>query len=66
MTEPGSHLILGCYTMLAIGIEEGRLDEISLPMRDIKNLRTRAAANLAWTVNNSIYQAHPKPATEHA
>jgi hypothetical protein len=26
-------------------------------MRDIKNLRTRAAANKAWTVNNSIYQS---------
>ena len=29
-------------------------------MRNIKNLRTRAAANKAWTVNNSIYQSTPK------
>ena len=29
-------------------------------MRDIKNLRTRAAANKAWTVNNSIYQGTSK------
>ena len=26
-------------------------------MRDIKNLRTRAAADKAWTANNSIYQS---------
>ena len=29
-------------------------------MRDIKNLRTRAATNKAWTVNNSIYQSMSK------
>ena len=29
-------------------------------MRDIKNPRTRAAANMAWTVNNSIYQGMSK------
>jgi hypothetical protein len=29
-------------------------------MRDIKNLRTRAAANIAWTVNNSFYQSMSK------
>ena len=29
-------------------------------MRDIRNLRTRAAANKAWTVNNSIYQSMSK------
>ena len=36
------------------------MDEISLPMRDIKNLRTRAAADKAWTMNNSIYQSTSK------
>ena len=36
------------------------LDEISLPMRDIKNLRTRAAAIKAWAVNNSIDQSMSK------
>jgi hypothetical protein len=29
-------------------------------MRDIKNLRTRTAADKAWTVNNSIYQSTSK------
>ena len=36
------------------------IDEISLPMRDIKNLRTRTAAGKAWTMNNSIYQSMSK------
>jgi hypothetical protein len=40
--------------------QEITLDEISLPMRDIRNLRTRAAADRAWTVNNSIYQSTSK------
>ena len=60
MNEPGFDLILGCNTMKELGIvlhfwtKEITIDEISLPMRDIKNLRTRAAADKAWTVNNSI------------
>jgi hypothetical protein len=29
-------------------------------MRDIKNLRTRAAADKGWTVNNNIYQSTSK------
>jgi hypothetical protein len=29
-------------------------------MRDIKNLRTRAATNRAWTASNSIYQCMSK------
>ncbi len=37
--------------------KEITIDELSLPMRDINNLRTRAAANKAWIVNNSIYQS---------
>ena len=59
-------LILGCNTMKELGIvldfriKEITPDEISLPMRDIKNLRTRAAADKAWTVNNSIYQSTSK------
>ena len=40
--------------------KEVSLDEISLPMRDIKNLRTRAAADKAGTVNKSIYQIRSK------
>jgi hypothetical protein len=63
MNEPGLDLILGCNTMKELGIvldfrtKEITIDEISLPMRDIKNLKTRAAVNKAWTVNNSIYQS---------
>jgi hypothetical protein len=63
MTKPGFDLILGCNTMKDLGIvldfwtKEITLDEISMPMRDIKNLRTRTAADKAWTVNNSIYQS---------
>jgi hypothetical protein len=62
MNKPGFDLILVCNTMQELEIvldfwtKEITLDEISLPMRDIKNLRTRAAADKAWTVNNSIYQ----------
>jgi hypothetical protein len=58
-TEPGFDLILGCNTMKELEIvvefwtKEIKLDEISLPMRDIKNLRTRSAADKAWTVNNT-------------
>jgi hypothetical protein len=66
MSEPGFDLILGCNTMNKLGIvldfrtKEITQYEISLPMRDIKNLRTRAAANKAWTVNNSIYESTSK------
>ena len=66
MNKPGFDLILGCNTMKELGIvldfwtKEITLDEISLPMRDIENLRTRAAADKAWTMNNSIYQSTSK------
>ena len=63
MNEPGFDLILGCNSMNELGIvldfwtKEITLDEIPLPMRDIKNLRSRSAADKAWVVNNSIYQS---------
>ena len=66
MNKPGFDLILCCNTMKVLEIvldfwtKEITVDEISLPMRDINNLRTRAAANKAWTVNNSIYQSMSK------
>jgi hypothetical protein len=66
MNKPEFDLILGCNTMKELGIvldfrtKEIPLDEISLPMRDIKNLRTRAVVNKAWTMNNSIYQITSK------
>ena len=40
--------------------KEKTIDEISLAMRDIRNLRTRAAADKAWTMNNKIYQSTSK------
>jgi len=64
--KPGFDLILGSNTMKELGIvldfqiKEITLDEISLPMRDIKNQRTRAEAAKAWTMNNSIYQSMSK------
>jgi hypothetical protein len=66
MTKPGFDLILCCNTMKELGVvldfrtKEITVDKISLPMRDIKNLRTRSAADKAWTVNNSIYQSMSK------
>jgi hypothetical protein len=66
MTKPGFDLILGCNTMKELGIvldfrtKEIALDEISLPMKDLKNLRTRAAAHKDWTENNSNYQSMSK------
>ncbi len=66
ITKQVYDLILGCSTMKELRLvldfwtKEITVDEISLPMRDIKNLRTRAAADKAWTVNNSIYQSMSK------
>jgi hypothetical protein len=66
MTKPGFDLILCCNTMKELGIvldfrtKEISIVEISLPMRDIKNLRTRAATNRAWAMNFSIYQSTSK------
>ena len=66
MTKPRFDLILGCNTMKELRIvldfwtKEITLDETSLPMRDMKNLSTRAAADKAWAVNNSSYQSTSK------
>jgi len=66
MSKPGFDLILGCNSMNELGIvldfwtTEFTIDEISLPMRDIKNLRSKSAANKAWVMNNSIYQSTSK------
>ncbi len=51
MIKPGFDLILGSNTVKELGsvfdfwTKEITTDEISLPMRDIKNLKTRAAAD---------------------
>ncbi len=63
MTKPEFDLILGCNTIKELVIvlifwtKETTRDEISLPIRDINNLRTKTAADNAWVVNNSIYQS---------
>ena len=63
MTKPGLDLILGCNSVTELGInlnfwtKEITIDEISLPMRDIKNLRSKSATGKAWVLNNSIYQS---------
>jgi hypothetical protein len=62
LTKPGFDLILGSNTLKELGIvldfwtREITLDEMSLPMRDIHKLQTKATIKRAWTMNNSIYQ----------
>ena len=59
--KPGFDLILGSNTMKELGIvldiwtKEITLDEISLPMRDINKLTTKAQIEKSWSLNNSIY-----------
>jgi hypothetical protein len=66
LTKPGFDLILGSNTLKELGIvldfwtKEITLDNISLPMREINNLKTRATVERAWTMNNSIYQETSK------
>eukprot|EP00804_Cyclotella_cryptica_P019470 CCRYP_006636-RA/>CCRYP_006636-RA protein AED:0.47 eAED:0.67 QI:0/0/0/1/1/1/2/0/286 len=67
MTKPGFDLILGSNTLKELGIvldfqtKEITVDDISLPMRDINKLKTRATVDKAWTMNNSIYQDVKEP-----
>ena len=64
--KPWFDLILGSNTMKELGIvldfwtKEITLDEISLPMRDINKLSTRAQIEKSWSLNNSIYQERAK------
>ena len=66
MNKPGFGLILGCNTMKELGIvldfqtKEISIDEISLPMRDINKLSTRAQIEKSWSLNNSIFQENTK------
>ncbi len=66
MDKPGFDLILGSNIMKDLGIDldfwtkEITLDEISLPMRDINKLTTRAQIERSWLLNNSIYQEKTK------
>jgi hypothetical protein len=66
LTKPGFDLILGSNTLKELGIvldfwtKEITLDDISLPMRDIKKLTTRAMFEWDWTMNNSVYQETSK------
>ncbi len=58
MGKPGFDLILGSNTMKAFRIvldfrtKEITLDEISLPMREINKLSTRAQIEKSWSLNN--------------
>ena len=71
MTKPGFDLILGSNTLKELGIvldfrtKEITVDDISLPMRDINKLKTRATVEKAWTMNDSIYQEHPRNPRVH-
>ena len=40
--------------------KEITLNEISLPMRDINELNTRAQIEKSWSLNNSIFQENTK------
>ncbi len=66
MDNPGFDLILGSNTMKELGIvldfrtKEVTLDEISLPMREINKLSTRAQIEKSWLLNNSIFQENTK------
>ncbi len=66
MDKPGFDLILGSITMKELGIvldfqtKEKALDEISLPMRNINKLSTRAQFEKSWSLNNSIFQENTK------
>ncbi len=60
LNKPGFDLIIGSNTLKELGIvldfrtREIILDDLSLPMRDINKLKTRATVERAWTMNNSI------------
>ena len=65
--KPGFDLILGSNTMKELGIvldfrtKEITLDEISLPMRNINKLSTRAQIEKSWSLNNRIsFKKTPK------
>ncbi len=66
ITKRGFDLILGSSTMKELGIvldfqtKEKTLGEISLPMRVINKLTSRAQIEKSWSINNSIYQARAK------
>jgi len=66
MTKPGFDLILGSNTpnelgiVLDFGTKEITLADISLPMSDINKLKRRATIEMAWTMENSIYQSMSK------
>ncbi len=66
LNKPGFDLILGSNTLKELGIvldfrtREIILDDLSLPMRDINKLKTRATVEQDWTMTNSIYQEMSK------
>ena len=58
--KPVFDLIIGCKTMMELGIaldfknKEITIDEIILPMRDINKLQGKTKLNRAWAVNNRL------------
>jgi hypothetical protein len=66
MTRRGFDLTLGIYTPKELGIvldfwiKEITLNVISLQMRDINKLETRATVKRTWTMNNNIYPSMSK------
>ena len=60
MTKPAFDLILGVKTLRELGIvldfrtREITIDEIILPMRDIKNLSMSSKIEKTWSNNHSM------------
>ena len=74
MTKPAFDLILGVKTLRELGIvldfwtKEITINEIILPMREIKSLSTSSKIEKAWSVNHSMIHEpqSTKEATQHA
>ena len=66
MSQPGFDLILGINTLKELGIvlnfqtKQFYTDEITLPIRDITKLSTRAQIERAWMANNNVMTHEPK------
>ena len=70
MSKPGFDLILGTNTLKELGIvlnfwtKEIYIDKITLSVRDITKLSTRAKIERAWMENNSDMIHEPKSTLE--
>ena len=65
-SQPGFDLILGTNTLKELGIvlnfrtKEIDIDEIILPMSNIKKLSTRSKIDRAWIAINTVAKNEPK------